>query len=102
MTSNVSLIQSIQKYISERHYWMLCHHATFLNYHAKTHPKVDYNAREKFVSHPHFEYTAEWVSRYDQTSIQTQYDTAPLEFFEPMVYRIFNRPSKGLELNSPK
>jgi len=86
-------------YISERHFWMLCHHAVFLNYHAKTHPDVDYNAREKFRGHPHFQYTAEWVARYDQTSIQSQYDTAPLEFFQPMVYRLFNRPSKGTEIN---
>ena len=92
----------LANYISDRHYWMLCHHATFLNYHAKTHPKVKYNAREKYLGHPHFEYTVEWVSRYDQTSIQSHYDTAPIEFFEPMVYRVFNRPSKGLELNSPK
>jgi len=86
-------------YISERNYWMLCHHAIFLNFHAKTHPDVDYNAREKYRGHPHFKYTSEWVARYDQTSIQTQYETAPLNFFKPMVYRFFTRPSKGVELN---
>jgi len=86
-------------YISERNFWMLCHHAAFLNYHAKTHPDVDYNEREKYRGHPHFEYTAEWVARYDQTSIQTQYDTAPLDFFKPMVYRLLTRPSKGVQLN---
>ena len=89
----------LANYISERHYWMLLHHATFLNYHAKTHPKVDYNAREKFFGHPHYEFTAEWVARYDQTSIQANYDTAPLEFFKPMVFRLFSRTSKGIELN---
>ena len=73
---------------------MLCHHATFLNYHAKTNPEVDYNAREIFFGHPFYEYTAEWVARYDQTSIQSNYDTAPLDFFEPMVYRLFTRTSK--------
>ena len=56
-------------------------------------------ARVEFRGHPHFEYTADWVERYDQTSIQSQYDTAPLVFFEPMVYRIFNRPSKGTQLH---
>ena len=40
---------------------------------------------------------ANWVVRYDQTSILTQYDTAPLEFFEPIVHRVFNRPSKGIQ-----
>ena len=89
----------LANYISEQHYWMLGHHAIFLNYHAQTHPTVEWNAREQFRGHPHFEYTAEWVARYDQTSIQTQYDTAPLHFFEPFVYRVFTRPSKGIELH---
>ena len=89
----------LANYISEQHYWMLRHHATFLNYHAKTHSSVDWNACEKYRGHPHFEYTADWVARYDQTSIQTQYDTAKLEFFESFVYRVFTRPSKGIELH---
>ena len=89
----------LANYISEQHYWMLRHHATFLNYHAKTHSSVDWNEREKYRGHPHFEYTADWVARYDQTSIQTQYDTATLEFFEPFVFRVFTRPSKGIEVN---
>ena len=89
----------LANYISEQHYWMLRHHAAFLNYHAKTHSSVDWNAREQYRGHPHYEYTADWVARYDQTSIQTQYDTAPLDYFEPFVYRVFSRPSKGIEVN---
>ena len=89
----------LANYISEQHYWMLRHHAAFLSYHAKTHSSVDWNAREQYRGHPHFEYTADWVARYDQTSIQTQYDTAPLKFFEPFVYRVFTRSSKGIEVH---
>ena len=89
----------LANYISEQHYWMLRHHAAFLNYHAKTHSSVDWNAREQYRGHPHFEYTADWVARYDQTSIQTQYDTAPLDFFATFVYRVFTRPSKGIEVH---
>ena len=89
----------LANYISEQNYWLLRHHASFLNYHAQTHPTVDWNEREQYRGHPHYEFTAEWVARYDQTSIQTQYDTAPLEYFEPMVYRIFNRTSKGIQLH---
>ena len=48
---------------------------------------------------PPTKYTAEWVARYDQTAIQTQYETAPLEFFEPMIYRVFTRRSKGVKLH---
>jgi predicted HD phosphohydrolase len=89
----------LANYISEQNYWILRNHAAFLNYHAQTHPTADWNEREQFRGHPYFECTAEWVARYDQTSIQSQYDTAPLDFFEPMVYRIFTRPSKGIQLH---
>ena len=89
----------LANYISEKHYWMLRQHAIFLNHHAKTHSSVDWKARDQHRGHPHFKYTADWVERYDQTSIQTQYDTAPLEFFKPFVYRLFNRPSKGIEIH---
>ena len=68
----------LANYISEQHYWMLRHHAAFLNFHAKTHSSADWNAREQYRGNPHFEYTADWVARYDQTSIQTQYDTCLL------------------------
>ena len=59
---------------------------------------MDWNARDQYKGHRHYEYTADWVERYDQTSIQTQYDTAPLEFFKPYVFRVFTRPSKGIEI----
>ena len=89
----------LANYVSEQQYWMLRHHASFLDYHTRTHPNSNGNNREQYRGHPYFEYTAKWVEHYDQTSIQTQYDTAPLDFFEPMVYRIFTRPSKGIQLH---
>jgi len=89
----------LANYVSEQQYWMLLHHASFLDYHTQTHPNSNGNNREQYRGHPYFEYTAKWVEHYDQTSIQTQYDTAPLDFFEPMVYRIFTRPSKGIQLH---
>lgn len=92
----------LANYVSDKHYWMLRHHAAFLDYHVQEHPDSNAEAREKYRGHPYYEYTATWVERYDQTSIQSNYDTAPLDFFKPMVYRIFNRPSKGNQLNLQK
>ena len=77
---------------------MLQHHALFLDHHASGNLQLNANARESYRGHPYFKYTAEWVARYDQTAIQTQYETAPLEFFESMVYRVFARPSKGVKI----
>ncbi|MEC7540505.1 MAG: phosphohydrolase, partial [SAR324 cluster bacterium] len=90
----------LANYISNKNYWLLKHHQYFLDVHARNHPDLDTAELEKFRGHPFFEHTAEWVRRYDQNSIQSSYDTAPLEFFEPMVKNLFSRPSKGKILNS--
>jgi predicted HD phosphohydrolase len=78
-------------YISERNHWMLEHHALFLDAHAATDARLDPRARERWQGHPHFEWTARFVERYDQVSLDPAYECAPLSFFEPMVMRVFSR-----------
>ena len=53
------------------------------------------HAREKFRGHPYFERTAEFCHNWDQESFDPNYDTLPLDFFEPMVRRIFDRQPWG-------
>ncbi len=79
-------------YISERNHWMLRHHAPFQNIHCPGLPGVQMNAREQWRGHPHFEWTARFVADYDQAAIDPDFENLPLEFFEPMVKRIFARP----------
>ena len=78
-------------YISEANRWMLQRHAIFQLAHIQGYPGLDPDARERWRGHPHFEWTAEFVAKYDQNAIQPDYDTAPIETFEPMVYRFFAR-----------
>lgn len=79
-------------YISERNHWMLRHHATFQNVHAPHFPGGDPHERERWRGHPHFDWTAEFVARYDQAACDPDYPCEPLETFVPMVRRIFARP----------
>ena len=90
----------LANYISGKNYWLLKHHQFFLDVHALNHPELNTDGLEAFREHPYFDYTTDWVWRYDQNSIQSQYDSAPLEFFVPMVKRLFSRPTKGKILNS--
>jgi len=78
-------------YISERNYWMLLHHAVFQQFHIRKYPGLDPNERERWRGHPHFEWTATFVDRYDQAANDPGYDRAPLDAFEPMVQRLFAR-----------
>jgi len=78
-------------YISDRNYWMLHRHAVFQNVHSPELPGVDQHERERWRGHPHFEWAAGFVEKYDQAASDPAYDCAPLSAFEPMVQRLFAR-----------
>ena len=48
----------------------------------------DREAREKYRGHPAFEKTVDFCEKWDQTSFDPGYDTAPLDEFVPMVHRL--------------
>jgi len=86
-------------YISERNHWMLQHHQIFQQVHLHDYPGIDPNERECWRGHPHFDWTAEFVAKFDQNTIDPNYPTAPLEFFIPMVRRLFARPPKRVPVD---
>ena len=87
-------------YVSEANHWMLRHHAIFQQKHFHEYPgKVDPDERDRWRGHAHFAWTVEFVDKYDQNAIQLNYDTAPIEAFEPMVQRFFARPPRSVALD---
>lgn len=81
----------LRPYVDERHVWMLRHHQVFQDFHVGEHydPQIDRNARERWRGQPHFDWTAAFVERYDQAAMDPDYECQPLEFFAPMVERVF-------------
>ena len=60
--------------------------------------RIDPNLRNRFADHPHHEATVYFCENYDEVSFAADYDTLPLEFFEPMVRNIFARkPWSGVD-----
>ena len=86
-------------YVSERNHWMLRRHALFQDAHSPHHPLADPKACERWRGHPHFDWAATFVERYDQAAIDPHYDCAPLSHFEPMVMRLFARTPRVLPLD---
>lgn len=82
-------------FISEANAWMLAHHQVFVDHHAPTDPAVDPDARERWRGHPHFEWTAEFCRRYDQSTIAAAERVLPLAAFVPMVHRVLGRPPRA-------
>ena len=81
----------LKPFVSERDLWMVEKHAVFQGYYFWHHLDEDRNAREKYRDHPHFEYAAEFSALYDQCSFDPDYDTEPLEHFEPLVRHVLAR-----------
>jgi predicted HD phosphohydrolase len=75
-------------YISERNHWMLLHHQVFQQIHLNGYPGIDMHAREKWRGHPHFEWTAEFVAKFDQVAIDPRQEIMPIEAFVPLVHHV--------------
>jgi predicted HD phosphohydrolase len=52
--------------------------------------------REQFRGHEHFAACEEFIDKYDCPSFDPDYDTLPLEFFEPMVMKLFSYPLNSI------
>lgn len=82
---------ALKPYVSETNYWLLKHHGLFQGYYYFHHYDMDPNARDQYRGHPAFEATADFCERWDQRAFDPDYDTLPLEAFEPMVRKILAR-----------
>jgi predicted HD phosphohydrolase len=86
----------IRPFVSEEVHWITAQHGIFQGYYFFHHLGMDRDLREKFRGHPHFEACAEFCEKYDQTAFDPAYESAPLDFFEPMVMKLFERPRQSL------
>ena len=85
----------LRPYVSDTSHWLVQHHGVFQGYYYFHHVGQDRDAREQFRGHPAFEATANFCERWDQMAFDPDYDTLPLEAFEPMVHKIFQREPRG-------
>ena len=85
----------IRPFVSEELHWITQHHGIFQGYNFFHYVGLDRNMRDRFRGHEHFQATAEFIEKYDAPAFDPDYDTAPLDFFAPMVLRLFERPREG-------
>ena len=84
----------IKPFVSEEEHWICAKHGVFQGYYYFHFLGADRDMREKHRGHPSFEACAEFCGKYDQTAFDPAYDTAPLDFFEPMLRRVFANPQR--------
>jgi predicted HD phosphohydrolase len=86
----------LKPFISEANLWMIQYHAIFQGYYFFHHLGLNRDMREAFRDHPHFQRTADFCAKYDGPSFDSQAETLPLEFFEPMLRRVFGNPKNTI------
>lgn len=86
----------LRPFVDEKLHWIVEKHGIFQGYYFFHHLGLDRDMREAFRGHPHFEDTARFCEVYDQAAFDPGYETAPLDFFEPMVHRVFANPVNSI------
>ncbi len=86
----------LKPFVDGKLHWIAEHHGIFQGYYFFHHLGMNRDMREAFRGHEHFEDTARFCELYDQSAFDPAYDSAPLEFFEPMVRRVFARPLNSI------
>lgn len=89
----------VRPYVSEKTRWIIEHHCVFQGYYYNHHLGGDRNAREKYKDSPYYEDCKYFCHTYDQAAFDPDYPSKPLDFFEPMLRRVFSNKKGHLELN---
>jgi predicted HD phosphohydrolase len=73
--------------------WTVLMHGAFQMIYYGHHLGLDQHARDEHRDHPWYGTCEMFCERWDQASFDPEYDTLPLEAFEPMVREVFTRPA---------
>jgi len=81
----------LKPYVSEKTHWIVEKHGEFQAFYYAHHLGGNRNKRDKYKGHKYFDACVNFCEKYDQCSFDPNYESYPLERFEPMVRRIFAR-----------
>ncbi|HVR91392.1 MAG TPA: HD domain-containing protein [Novosphingobium sp.] len=86
----------LKPFVSEELLWIVQHHGIFQGVNFFHHLGLDRNMRDQFKDNPYYAATEEFIDKYDCPAFDPDYDTLPLEFFEPMVMKLFETPKTSI------
>ncbi|WP_298183897.1 HD domain-containing protein [uncultured Pseudomonas sp.] len=86
----------LKPFVSPENHWIVEKHGVFQGYYFFHHLGMDRHLREQFKDHPQYQATIEFCARYDAAAFDPQGEILPLEFFAPMLRRVFAEPKQSL------
>lgn len=81
----------IKPFVEPKLTWILKVHPVFTAYYYADFIGGDKNVRDRFRDNEWFDDAVRFVENYDENCFDPDYDWLPLEFFEPMVHKVFSR-----------
>jgi len=86
----------LKPYVSEKTRWIVEKHGEFQMYYYAHHLGGNRNKRDDYKDHKYYNDTINFCEKYDQNSFDPNYKSLPLEFFRPIVKKIFSRKPYSL------
>lgn len=81
----------LKPFVREQCTWVVLAHGDFQKLYYAHHMGGNRMAREKHAGHIYFDDCDQFCARWDQASFDPDYDTPGLDFFEPMLRKVFAR-----------
>ena len=81
----------LKPYVSQETFEIVRTHQDLQGRHYYALMGKDPNARRKYESEPWYEMATRFTDEWDQASFDPDYDTLPIEHFEPMIDRVFSK-----------
>ena len=88
----------LKPFVSEENHWMVEKHGIFQGYYFFHHIGMDRQMREQFRGHANFARTAEFCEKYDGPAFDAKAECFPLEAFEKVLLRVFEKPKNTIYL----
>ena len=81
----------LKPYVSEKTHWIIEKHGEFQAYYYAHHLGGNWIIRDKYKDNKYYQDTVDFCEKYDQNSFDPNFKSFPLEFFKPIVKKIFSR-----------
>jgi predicted HD phosphohydrolase len=86
----------LKPFVSPENFLMVEMHGIFQGYYPFQHPGMERNLRDQFVEQALYDRTLEFCEKYDAPAFDPEYDTLPIDFFEPMLRCVMKPPKNTL------
>ena len=86
----------LKPYVTEKTHWIIEKHGEFQMFYYAHHLGGDRNKRDKYKGHKYYQDTVDFCEKYDQNSFDPNYKSYTLDFFKPIVEKIFSRKPYSL------